>query len=117
MAAGNYDLQITQGKTYDVPFAYKTGAGVAIPLTGYTLRMQIRASYDASTYFLELTTANGRLPLNAAAGTWQILLSASVTAELPYGEHVYDLEAYNSSTGHVIELLRGKCRVLPEVTR
>jgi hypothetical protein len=60
MAAGNYDLQITQGKTYDVPFAYKTGAGVAIPLTGYTLRMQIRASYDASTYFLELTTANGR---------------------------------------------------------
>jgi hypothetical protein len=62
-------LVVIQGADWFVPFRLEvsgsptdpTAAKSLLDTTGWTARMQIRASLDASTAALDLTTANGRL--------------------------------------------------------
>jgi len=42
MAAGKYNLLIEQGATYQVEIQYKDSNGVAVDLTGYSGKLQIR---------------------------------------------------------------------------
>jgi hypothetical protein len=42
---------------------------VAINLTGYTARMQVRSTLESAEALIELTTANGRIALGGSAGT------------------------------------------------
>jgi hypothetical protein len=117
MALGNrYDLEIKQGATLSLTATWKDSSGTAVNLTGYTARLQVRATYDSSSTILSLTSAAG-ITLGGAAGTIAITASATTTAALtaPWSG-VYDLELV-SGGGEVTRLLEGTATVSPEVSR
>ena len=115
--AGLYNIVADQGATLSRTITWKDSAKRAINITGYTARMHVRTTVDASTTLLELTTENTRLVLGGAAGTVTISVPASVTANLTPGIHVYDLELVAPVSGVVNRLIQGNFVVRPEVTR
>lgn len=115
--AGLYNIVADQGATLSRTITWKDSAKRAINVTGYTARMHVRATVDAPTTVLELTTSNGYLVLGGAAGTVTMSVPASVTANLPEGIHVYDLELVAPVSGVVNRLIQGNFVVRPEVTR
>ena len=115
MAATTYDILIEQGATYSQLVTYKE-SGVAVNLTGYTARMQVRSTLESATTVVELTTANGRIALGGAAGTITLTISATDTASLTAGRGVYDLELVSGS-GIVTRLLQGVATISRNVTR
>ena len=115
MSATTYDILIEQGATYSQLVTYKE-AGVAINLTGYTARMQVRSTLESASTVVELTTANGRIALGGAAGTITLTISATDSAALTAGRGVYDLELVSGS-GIVTRLLQGVATISRNVTR
>ena len=115
MAATTYDITIEQGATFSQVVTYKE-SGVAINLTGYTARMQVRATLESASTLVELTTANSRIALGGAAGTITLTIAAADTAALTAGRGVYDLELVSGS-GIVTRLLQGVCTISRNVTR
>ena len=115
MAATTYDITIEQGATFSQVITYKE-SGVAINLTGYTARMQVRSTLESATSVVELTTANSRIALGGAAGTITLTISATDTAALTAGRGVYDLELVSGS-GIVTRLLQGVATISRNVTR
>jgi hypothetical protein len=116
MSAGIYDIYIEQGATYNQPLVWKDSSGTAVNVTGYTARMQIRKTVDATTIILTLTTENGRITVGGANGLITLLVSAADTAALTTFCGVYDLEVI-SPAGVVTRLLEGQVEVSKEVTR
>lgn len=113
---GRYDFTMYQGASFDRTFTWQVGdPATAVNLTGYTGRMQVRASTAAPTTIIELTTSNGRMSLGGSAGTVAITVTAADTAALAPGQYVYDLELVNGST--VTRLLEGRATISGEVTR
>jgi hypothetical protein len=115
MAATTYDILIEQGATFSQVITYKE-AGVAVNLTGYTARMQVRATLESASTLVELTTANSRIALGGTAGTISLTISATDTAALTSGRGVYDLELVSGS-GIVTRLLQGVATISRNVTR
>jgi len=115
MAATTYDILIEQGATYSQLITYKE-SGVAVNLTGYTARMQVRSTLESATTVVELTTANSRIALGGTAGTITLTISATDTAALTAGRGVYDLELVSGS-GIVTRLLQGVATISRNVTR
>ena len=116
MAAGVYNFTIEQGTTVAIDFAYQTAAGVAIPLTGYTARMQARETISSPVAVIDATTSNGQLSVNGAGGIVSLALSAAVTAALDFRTASYDLEIV-SGAGVVTRLVQGTITLSREVTR
>lgn len=116
MAAASYDILIEQGATYQQTFAWKDSDGVAIDITGYTARMQVRRSRSAETVLLEATTTNGYIVLGDALGTIAVTIPASITQDVTASRGVYDLELV-SAGGIVTRLLEGSVEISKEVTR
>jgi tRNA threonylcarbamoyladenosine modification (KEOPS) complex Pcc1 subunit len=115
MAATTYDILIEQGATFSQVITYKE-SGVAVNLTGYTARMQVRSTLESATTVVELTTANGRIALGGSAGTITLTIAAADTAGLTAGRGVYDLELVSGS-GIVTRLLQGVATISRNVTR
>lgn len=114
MAAAEYNIYCDQGSTLSLTLTYKDSTEAPVNLTGYTARMQVRTSYNATDTLLNLTNGSG-LTLGGSAGTIAVSVSATTTATLPTGNFVYDLEIVQGST--VTKLIRGAFRVRPEVTK
>ncbi len=114
--AANYDIVCDQGATFSRILTWQDSSANPVNLTGYTARMQVRATADSSTVLLSLTTENSRITLGGAAGTITLLVSATDTAAVTAGEYVYDLEVI-SSGGTVTRLIQGCFTVDAEVTR
>lgn len=109
------DLTIYQGADFDLQFTWKIN-GVAVSLTGYTARLQVRDPSDGNTILLSLTTENGGIVLGGAAGTYRLVRSAAQTAALDFVYGPYDLELV-SSGGVVGRRQQGKVFLSREVTR
>lgn len=113
------NLSIDQGSDFDRTFTLKNGPAESrtpVDLTGYTARMQVRQDIDDEDPLLELTTENGGIVLGDAAGTIQLVLTATQTAGLDFDSAVYDLELV-SGAGRVRRLMRGVVTLSREVTR
>jgi hypothetical protein len=114
--AGSYNFAIDQGADWTAVLTWKVNT-VAVDLTNYTARMQLRPAHGALTTLLSLTTAvGGGITLGGNAGTVTLTLTAVITATLPPGDHVYDLELV-SPAGVVTRLVEGRFSISPEVTR
>lgn len=87
-----------------------------VDLTGFTARMDIRASLEATTVIHTLTTENGGITLGDAAGTIDLLIPATTTAGFDFTHAVYDLELV-SALGVVTRLVSGAVALSKEVTR
>lgn len=126
MAAGRYDIILEQGATFDLPIRYRTPGGVAVDLTGYSARMQVREAptSDVFTEFNSDLTANGFIFLSGLPedredgqnGNVRIFMTAANTAALARFAGRYDLELRDADD-YVIRLLEGQFRVEPEITR
>ena len=117
MALGNsYDLEIKQGATLSLNITWKDSNGALINLTGYSARMQARATYESTTAIFSLENGSG-ITLGGAAGTIDVVISATATAALtaPWAG-VWDLEIVSGSNV-VTRLLEGAAYVSPEVTK
>lgn len=109
-----YDFTAAQGETFDHTVTWKID-DVAVNVTGYTARLQIRKRHTSTATVASLTSGSG-LTLGGSAGTIQIVLSATATAALAARRYVYDLELV-SGGGAVYRVLEGAFVVTPEVTR
>ena len=122
MTAATFDFKIEQGAKLSKRFQYNDEDGVAVPLTGFSGRMQIRETQDDATILLELTTANSRIIFEDGAVVGQIdwLVGATLTetGTLDWLSGVYDFEIVeDADPDNVIRLLEGKVTVDLEVTR
>lgn len=113
MSAGIYKVWCEQGATLDLPLQWNDSTGAGVNLSGYTAKMQVRASQDASTSLLELSTANGRIVLTNT-GSITLLVDAVTTGALAIGQYVYDLEM--TSGTNIYRLLQGFFVVDGQVT-
>lgn len=113
--AGTYNFEVFQGDTFTYRLTWRDENKDLVDLTGYTARMQVRTTVDADEAALELTTENGGITLGDEQGTIDLLVSAEDMAAVTAGSYRYDLEMENG--GVVQKLIRGKFKVVAEVTR
>ena len=111
------NLKIPQGTTYTHDFNYVEVDGTTpVDLTGYTARMQFRATKESSVFFHEATTANTGLVLDVLIGKVTLIINdADSTAFTDYSGF-YDLEI-ESAGGAVTRIVEGKVTINKEVTR
>ena len=125
MAAGKYNLLIEQGATYQVEIQYKDSAGVAVDLTGYSGKLQIRpfpgspiayiclsSSLQPDGTGLNFSGSYGSTP--PTSGSIGIYISAISSSLLTFDTGVYDLEI--SSGSFTTRLLQGNVQLSKEVT-
>ena len=130
--ATSYDLNITQGSTFNVRLTTKDSNGSALNLSGYGVSGYIRNKYSDTTYLLDMdpTIVSGHsvdhdpndvLKTDAIhSGLIDVNLSATGTAALPITQAIYDIEVYlnpkNMNTSSVFKILHGKANIHPEST-
>lgn len=114
MATGQYDIKFKQGETFNPTWTYKI-AGVAVNLTGYTARLQMR---DATGTLIgaELNTSNGGITLGGSAGTISPLVTSTASASIDPIEGAWDLLLIAPSSTSQNYLLEGNVAVLPRIT-
>lgn len=116
MAAAYYDILIEQGATFVKNIIWKDSNGDPVDITGYTARMQIRRKKSSTTVEHSATTENDGITLGLTAGTIDILIPATDTAEFEFTKGVYDLELVDPQ-GKVYRIIEGGVEVSKEVTR
>ena len=121
MAAGNLNMYCEQGATFTRELTWSDEEEVAVPLAGYTARMQIRIKINSTNIIHSLTTENSGIVLTSP-GEIALYISATDTATFPTGtaregkDYFYDLEL-EAADGVVTRLLQGQFTISPEVTR
>lgn len=113
--ASYYNITGYQGDYIQLTLNIQDSSGIAINLSGYEVRGQVRASYGSTGVLLNLNPTI----TNDLSGIVAVSIDSDISEDLPVGEHVYDIERYPSgiATGNSIKLLKGKFSILPEVTR
>ena len=129
--ATSYDLNITQGSSYNIRLKTKDVNGNALNLSGYHVSGYIRNKYSDTTYLLDFSPiiVSGQsvptTPLNLSndaifSGLIDINLHPTGTAALPITQALYDIEIYSGTAEDreslVFKILNGKANVHPEST-
>lgn len=101
--------------------AYTTGGAIVYytptDLTGFTARLQIRETEEATgDPLVSLTTENSGIALDNVLKTITLTIAATATDDFTFRTGVYDLEMV-SPGGVVTQLLKGNITVQEEVTR
>jgi len=125
MPAGRYNLLIEQGATFEIELQYKDSNGVAVDLSGYSGRLQIRPSIGSPIAYLCLSSSlnadgtglnfsgsNGTTP--PTSGSIGVYISAATSSMLTFNTGVYDLEIQSGT--FVTRLLQGNVQLSKEVT-
>lgn len=112
--SGTHNIVAEQGSTYKLIFSISID-GSPWNLSDYTARMQVRADYNTSTKYLNLSTDTGEITINSS-GEFVATVDAVTMSKVPAGRWVYDVE-FESTGGEVTRVLEGKFLVTPEVTQ
>lgn len=115
MTAGVYNWILEQGATLVRSFIYHDSNDQVVNLTGATARLQIRPYVSSGQTLLELTTANGKLVIDGAAGKITMTITPADTDGIDFDTAVYDLEVVQG--GSVTRLLEGTVYFSRQVTR
>lgn len=108
------NITIYQGSTYEHRFDVLDGTSI-YDLTGFSARMQFRATVDAATTLYEATSADD-LVIDGPAGTVTVLIPDETSEAWAFTRAVYDLEI-EAPTGEAYRIAEGSVKVRPEVTR
>ena len=112
------DLIAEQGSTFDQPFTVLGDNGLAVDLSTYGIRGEIRKKYTdadpALTFRIDET--------NITAGQFNAHLTAAQMASIAKGNYVYDIEIFYDTADVVPEeivykVVKGAFSVSPEVTK
>lgn len=115
MLAGTHNFTIDQGAYWQRVIKLFNPDESIFNLSGYTARMHLRRDIKAAAPVIALTTENGRISINGAAGVITLTLSAADTATIQH-DCVYDLEIVTSDN-KPYRVIQGNIRLNPEVTR
>jgi hypothetical protein len=122
MPAVTRNITIEQGAIFRDEFSWHADSettpgtpGDPIPLTGATVRMQIRKK-QGTDVLLEASSPDDGITLVEAAGQVKIEISAALTSMLPVKGARYDLEAV-FSPDEVHRLTEGSVTVRPNITQ
>lgn len=118
--AKRYNLIFEQAATFQHTVNWEDPQGVPINLTGYRIRLQVRATPSASATLIDFDSDDlgegmSITPLDAS-GSFTITIADETTAEYTFKNGDYDLTA-TSPGGIVYRLHEGKASVSPGVTR
>lgn len=114
MTPGTLNIECPQGTTWTATWTWKVD-GTAVNLTGYSAYMQVRPTYSSAAALIDIDSTS-EIVLGGAAGTITVTIPASVTAAVPAGNYVWDIELV-SGGGIVTRLLNGSWKHTAEVTR
>lgn len=84
-------LRLVRGDTWYRRWQATAAAGQPVDLSGATARLHLRRVADG-TLAASATTADGRIAIDAAAGTLDLRMPATATASLAPGRYRYDIE-------------------------
>lgn len=115
MSAVKLDITVEQGVTYKQSLIWQDEFGVALDLTNFTARMQIRHKLESVAPLVSLTELAG-ITLGGVAGTIDIVIVSDVTNAIENKKGVYDLELV-SAAGEVTRLIEGNVTFILGVTR
>lgn len=110
--SAKYNIVCDQATTFALDFTIQTG-NTLWDLTGYTATMTVRPFVGSNTTTLVLTNGNG-ITLGGVAGTVNVTISSTVTADLNPSRYSYDFVLNSGSV--VTRLLEGKFIVTAGVT-
>lgn len=116
MAAQREDFTIEQGTTWSRQLICKDADGQVVNISGYTARMQVRATIKSTTVLLNLTTENGGITIDGANGAVNLLVTPAMTTGITEPRGDYDIELVDTDS-HVTRILKGVITFDPEVTR
>lgn len=120
MTAAQHNIVIEQGTTFERTITWRDSAETLIDLTGYRIRMQVRAEADSATTYVDFDSealgAGMTIGSLDATGVIAIALAPAATSPLVFTNAVYDLLAI-SGGGVTYRLLEGRATVIPAVTR
>lgn len=121
MSAARDNLIIEKGATFKKTYLYRDANNIAIDLSSYDGRMQIRETMQSTIVLVELTSspaAGITIEANAETGRIDIRIGADVTDTLNFVTGVYDLELYDPlDVTEVIRLVEGSVSLNDAVTR
>lgn len=106
------DIIIDQGSTYSGKIPVIGSNKLAVDLTGYSARGQIRRSYQSLTSISFSTSID-----DPTSGVIFINLTPAQTAALKAGRYVFDVEIYNANSSDVIRVCEGQAEVTPRATK
>lgn len=124
---GVANIELRQGQTFSQQILIVDSALVALNFaSGYTADMQVRTTAASSAIVVELSSANGKITLQAGTNDEvnvnnivpNIILSLAdeETAALTPGNYVYDLFVEATGTDTNVPWLAGRFRVVQAVT-
>lgn len=111
------DIVVNQGARFQLNVAVKNSDGTVKDLTGYSARMQVRATKASSTVLMEATTGLGTISINAPGGIVSVNIGASATAAMTWNAGYYDMEIFTVDPNEVIRVVEGFATLSKEVTR
>ena len=121
--ATSYNINTIQGDGLQLSLRVKDSNNNAINLSGYDVRGVVKYAYGYTGDQQVLLNLNplivsGNNGSYYSSGIVSINVDSYVTASIPVGTFVYDIERfpYGIPTGNSIKLIRGKFIVSPEVT-
>lgn len=118
------NITADQGSTIKVDFSLTTVGGIPLDLSGYTLRLQVRKSFDSADTLINCTLANGKLIwVSQIGGAFKLHIAAAETSAIRFSkdspellEGYYDLEI-EDALGDVSKPVKGSFILNREVTR
>lgn len=113
-SAVTHNIKINQGALYKWTFTWKDANDAIVDLTGTTVRMSLRTSYDAASATVAWTSPTN-ITISATAPSVTISVLATATAAITAGDYVYDLEI-DFGAGDVVRLFEGYATVTPQAT-
>lgn len=113
MTPKTHNFAIHQGSTDALSLVWKRD-GLAVDLTSYSARMQLRYSASDATAVTEFSTVNGKVVLTALGGI-TVHFDAATTAALVAATYVYDLDVTTGTDTRT--LIAGTITIGREVTR
>lgn len=123
MAAGNLDILIEQGATFERVLTIKNSLDAPIDLTGYVFAGKVRKTVSDKTpaavftfTILDQGTDTGKVRMvMSSTATAAIPLEKTTSSERVSSKFLYDVEMNTGS--EVIRLIQGTASVSPEVTK
>jgi len=112
VTAAAVDFTVANNETWDLGFVLKDASGVAVNLTGRSIKMQIRGAANPDDVIVELSTDNERIIIvDAPAGAWALAVPVSITQGVPEGAYVYDVIDYFANDPRVWRRQKGAVTV------
>ena len=103
------NLQCYRGQTFRRMLTFRTKQGSTVDLTGAICKAQIRRALNAKQLVAEFDCH-----VDGTAGTVTLSLESPVTAEIPPGDYVYDIELTDRDD-HVSTVIIAKISLTKEV--